>query len=450
MARRTALRGTRALIAAAAVLLAAGCTSPGKAPAPPAGSAPSAAGPGAGASAPPSRKAYDPPVAFQAAGPVMPPGTSGGQVNGQGDAYGPFPVLLYGTTAYIAGADRMDVVDTGTGRTTATVRPQRPPFLYQDQFAGNNTIRPPVLVSAADRPTVLVPFTVAVPGQGTTPGHDAVELHAVDTATGATVWVAVIDLPRTTPVEYTRMATAYREFATVIGSYGTTVVLGDGRSGVYALNILSQQVLWHRDGLRTPVVAGPVVVGDVPAAAGGGAPYRLLGLDLETGTERWASRDVGDHQVFYAGPTRIAALVRPDRGSRYFTLVDTATGALVPVANPPQNATQPRMDCQYDRAAVLVCHEALSSGWSFALDPISGAVLWEIPGGMGSRLSPRITTVWHGMVYGRTENGPVVLDARTGADRNTAPGVAPYAVNEYVGIAQIPDRYGLFACPATG
>lgn len=396
MARDTNRRRTTALVAAAvAVLLAAGCSSPVKAPAPH-GSASSTAN--AGAPTSPPRRSFDPPVAFRADGPEMPAGTSGGQVNFQGDSYGPLPVLLYGTTAYVAGADRMEAVDTGTGRVIGTVRPQRPPFLFQDQFAGSNPIRPPVLVSAAgERPVVLVPFTVAVAGQGTTPGHDAVEIHAVDAATGATMWVAVIDLPRTTSVEYTRVATAYREFATVIGVSGTTLLLGDGRSNVYAFDIVSRQVLWHRDGLRSPVVAGAFVVDDVPTSTSSGAPSRLTGLDLATGLERWASQDIGDHQIFYAGPTRIAALVRPNSGSRYFTVFDATNGTQLPVANPPENSTQPLMACRYDQVSILVCHQALSSGWSFGIDPVRGTVLWELPGtpGASSRQgSPRSGTAW--------------------------------------------------------
>ncbi|MFJ9947414.1 hypothetical protein [Kitasatospora sp. NPDC091207] len=39
-------------------------------------------------------------------------------------------------------------------------------------------------------------------------------------------------------------------------------------------------------------------------------------------------------------------------------------------------------------------------------------------------------------VYGLTsKRDPVVLDARTGEDRETAPGASPYLVDEYVALA---------------
>ncbi|MEU7508982.1 hypothetical protein [Streptomyces lavendulae] len=46
-----------------------------------------------------------------------------------------------------------------------------------------------------------------------------------------------------------------------------------------------------------------------------------------------------------------------------------------------------------------------------------------------------MTAVWHGRIYGSTDSGPLALDARTGDDLPAAPGIAPYAVNEYVGLA---------------
>ncbi len=38
-----------------------------------------------------------------------------------------------------------------------------------------------------------------------------------------------------------------------------------------------------------------------------------------------------------------------------------------------------------------------------------------------------MTGAWHGMVYGETEqNGPAVLDALTGKDKEASSGAAPY------------------------
>jgi hypothetical protein len=49
------------------------------------------------------------------------------------------------------------------------------------------------------------------------------------------------------------------------------------------------------------------------------------------------------------------------------------------------------------------------------------------------RLVPAVTAFWHGAVYGETQNGPVILDGRTGKDRSS-PGVAPIGVDQYTGL----------------
>lgn len=71
--------------------------------------------------------------------------------------------------------------------------------------------------------------------------------------------------------------------------------------------------------------------------------------------------------------------------------------------------------------------------WAF--DAAGGELLWKLPNRTAYRIAPRVTAVWHGRIYGSTENGPVALDARTGEGLPTSPGIAPYAVNEYVGLA---------------
>ncbi|MFD7446617.1 hypothetical protein [Streptomyces sp. NPDC059909] len=42
--------------------------------------------------------------------------------------------------------------------------------------------------------------------------------------------------------------------------------------------------------------------------------------------------------------------------------------------------------------------------------------------------------VWHGAVYGVTTDGPVILDARTGKDREVRPGAVPFEVDQYGGL----------------
>ena len=72
-----------------------------------------------------------------------------------------------------------------------------------------------------------------------------------------------------------------------------------------------------------------------------------------------------------------------------------------------------------------------------AVDAYNGTELWRITRDTG-RVVPTVTTAWHGMVYGYTDNGPVVLDGRTGADHPTPSPDAPILVNGYFAITAAP------------
>jgi hypothetical protein len=86
---------------------------------------------------------------------------------------------------------------------------------------------------------------------------------------------------------------------------------------------------------------------------------------------------------------------------------------------------------------------------TFALTADSAAPLWSLPA--AGRVPPQVSTAWHGAVYGTTVNGPVVVDARTGRDRNPAPGATPAVVDAYLGVGAGSGLLGgVVVTPATG
>lgn len=82
----------------------------------------------------------------------------------------------------------------------------------------------------------------------------------------------------------------------------------------------------------------------------------------------------------------------------------------------------------------------------FALDATSGELLWQLPA--SGHTAPTVTAVWHGAVYGTAGGTPVVLDAKTGVDREPSPGLAPVAVSGYAGVATSAQDTSLTAYPA--
>jgi hypothetical protein len=75
-------------------------------------------------------------------------------------------------------------------------------------------------------------------------------------------------------------------------------------------------------------------------------------------------------------------------------------------------------------------------------------LLWQLPDEQANRIAPSVTTAYDGEVYGITESGPVVLNARTGLDVNDSPGIGPVTVDPDLGIADSGQDNGLDAYPA--
>lgn len=375
----------------------------------------------------PPRPSYDTPRKFAAFGPALPSDADGGRINIIGQANGPLPITLRGTTAYIATFKTLQVFDTSDGRTRAIVPPPDTVTRDPDANGDNPDLAPPALATAGGRSLVLTPFSVVVQGHGTTPGGTALDLVAVDTATNTTAWTVKTPLPSWAAPDDDSLATA------VVGVDGDTAVVtvsNDSHAVTYAIALDPHTVLWSKPGFDAGALVGTEVTG---TASAGGAHQRVLGRSLSDGEQDWAALDGYNMSVIPAGPA--AVLVTGDNydsGQGYAELRAGNTGRRI--AGIPQVDTGET--CTYAGASVTVCHDGTADASSdLAFDTATGRLLWQLPQHGSDRLAPQVTAVWHGAVYGTTSNGPVVLDARTGADRSDEPGIAPLVVDSYCGIA---------------
>ncbi|WP_018334204.1 hypothetical protein [Actinomycetospora chiangmaiensis] len=406
---------------------------------------------GAPAAPPP---AFDPPTAFGPSSGTLLRGTSS-SLTGSYGARPELPVALDGTTVWFADSGGLSRADS----TGATVAVPLPPDRWVD---------------GAPRPVPSAGLVVAgaattVPGSGTTPPGLALELLAVPRSQAGgpnptLAWTVGAPLPWSEAPRSVRTAVVGvaaagdgRRVAVVTASTGTH------RSSV-AVDLDARRVLWVADGVLagavldgrapdgTPVagttpVGAPVVVGAaVPPGGGTGySPSSVVGLDVLTGARRWSSDDGSTAlSVHRAGPSTVTVAGRRATSARAFLTVYDAEGGSRNAVD-LGTATAPP-ECTWDEAATAVCS---GSNRTFALDAPTGAVLWSLPA--AGRVAPAVTTAWHGAVYGTTVNGPVVVDARTGRDRNPAPGAAPVVVDAYLGVGTGSGLLGgVVVTPATG
>ncbi len=373
---------------------------------------------------------HDPPQWFDARGQVpLPEAATKGRTNLAGQVRGggeDLPVLLHEARAFVVSPTGVQVVDLADGRTVG------------EEAAGGQVLRqdsdgfvlPPVLAGSE----VLVPFLLTVPASGTHTAGATVELVAVSTAPPhKAAWRTTVKLPEWALNSRTVQAAA------VGAENGTAVVTVTGGDDAvsYGIDTAAHSVRWTQPGLETVQVGAGTAVGLHHLAPLTHAP---LGVDLVTGTEKWRGGKTYAAIMNGAGPGTVR-VTGPQVADKDDQLLDVTSGKARATMPPGMRA----VDCTYDRIATLVCTRGFAV---VAVDAATGTLLWSLKDGDAARTPPTVTTVWHGRIYGRGAGGPVVLDARTGADMPTKPEAAPLLVNEYVGL--VLDDNHLFSYPAGG
>ncbi|MEU4955820.1 PQQ-binding-like beta-propeller repeat protein [Streptomyces lavendulae] len=279
-------------------------------------------------------------------------------------------------------------------------------------------------------PLVLAPFIVRQAGVGTQASRTSAELVAADAKTGKVSWRLGLDV-----ADWTKEVVDSLVISVVGASANIAVVTlvekgsetFSNPSTTYAVDLTARKVLWTQETFKASVVAGGVVAGTKRKTPSD--DYSTpTGYDLTTGAERWHD-DMEYFNTYLrpAGPDLIYLNARDkSSGKNLLRLVDAQTGQ----ARQEDVALASR--CRHDGVGVVVC-------WGrnevTGIDAKTGAPLWRLPDEKAGRIAPQVSSVWHGRVYGKTPNGTVALDSRTGADLPTPPGIAPDLVNAYTGVA---------------
>jgi hypothetical protein len=397
---------------------------------------------------------YDPPIAFGTRGTALPaPASVDMSLDGIQD--GPAPVALAGRTAFVATGAGLTAIDASTGRTIANVAPVDTVVSPPDSGSGAGGAAPPAVVAdLAGRETVLVGYVVQQPGHGTASPSLAVEVDVLDARTADRLSVIVAPVPGE-PSDLSGSPSV-----TVLGEVDGVVVLSEGDSDdgylTEAINLVDRKVLWQNQTFLGDVIAGTAVVGtrDSSGALGQGANggtfgVRLAGLDLRTGRRLWLGLgDLSDAQVVAGGGEEV--LLNSGHfstGGYVVAMVDAQNGSARTLTTGESPFETTPWTCVSDGVATDVCSADAEQTVAVAFDATTGRVLWQLPDKATDRVAPTVTDAWHGVVYGTTASGPVVLDARTGQDRNDSPGVAPIVVDGYAAVAGGAQN-GLEAYPA--
>ena len=403
------------------------------------------------------------PVAFAAGKGVALPSAASGNTNLGGGQDGPPPVALAGDTVFVTTGTSVLVVTAATGQTIGSVRPQYDvpnPAGGDGAVIAGNAAAPPQVENLKGRQVALAGYVVQLPGNGTTPASLAVEVDAVDTS-AQRLWQILAALPGRPGQQPVLAGDPTVTFA---GSSGSDVVaaVGDPADGytTLAFDVARRKLLWQSPAFLAETVVGGTVVGTVDPSAPSSlgthstfGPMHVAAVSVLNGRAGWQQPgSVLAANIQQGGPDTVLVEAEDyETADDIISVVPVSTGRGVTLAD-QHGLSQGALPwtCQFDGLASVVCSDGdlVQGQQAFAIDGRTGQVLWQLPDTTKNRIAPTVTAVYHGRLYGTTPSGPVVLDARTGADLNDSPGIAPVLLDQAVGIADSPGN-GLEAYPAT-
>lgn len=341
--------------------------------------------------------------------------TFGGKVAKQ------LPIALHEQTAFIGALDRVLAVDLASGDVRATTGPEREAYSPSRGSFTPDPSEAPILVTDGDDVLYVAAFVVRVPGEGTTPGHLAVELAAVEASTDERRWLLPIDLPAT-PLKSDGYSVRLMK---VDDRLAVMTAASDGAVVTFGIDLAEPEMSWRADGYRALTLAGSTVIGVTEE----NARQAIEGRSAADGTTLWRKENLYSVGAIAAGRDFALVTSRDYRdGKSSLGIIDSEGTTAHPIDS------ESNFSCAFDERSTVVCYRT-TTPYAFAMDAESAQLLWELPDIQANRVAPEITSAWHGAVYGETENGPVVLDARTGEDISTSPGIAPLVVNDRCGIA---------------
>ena len=316
--------------------------------------------------------------------------------------------ILVGTRAYGVTGTSVAEVDLSTGTTVWESRFPNAAAQEKDSSMYDPT-GPGAPMLSADGSTVYAALVVDVRGTGTTADSIALELVAVDAASGHLSWS--VDVPAGSEV-----FSAASESIRIAGIEDGRVVLtrpGDGVATVGQVAVVdtsTQQLLWSHPGTVKAVSPEAVIVVAKTDTAGVANYPQLMGLDPGTGHLLWTGGTDEESAVVSVSAVQTNAgmvlTIKPYSGAHPYTVVvDPRTGRRkkvdgnVLLFQPVKDG-----DALYDTGSGVR-----------ALDPATLAVIWELP--KGNRIAPRSPVFFGGRVYGQVNNGmSVVVDGKTGQD----------------------------------
>ncbi len=294
----------------------------------------------------------------------------------------------------------------------------------------------PVPVKLNGKDVVVVAYYQKALATGTTKDHLQIRFQWIDPSAGEVVSTADVDVTATIGEDQLNAG---------LDASITTDVVVDTATGQAAVGLAPASLIGAKSG-----VFG--VFGDPATKKGGTVPFlepaglskgvmvgaigkdnsrrTLAGVDVNTKATKFA----GLKGVFYLEPIGHGDKhayfwaesydTKTSKESHAVYAVDLATGRPTPAPSAHDNPLTD-LDCNRDQTAVVCTSRGEAPNREITgFDDATGKKKWGWGGDNSPRVVPVVSTVFHGVVYGQTPNGPALLDAATGKDIPVPSGTA--------------------------
>ncbi|MEV7395271.1 PQQ-binding-like beta-propeller repeat protein [Streptomyces sp. NPDC091215] len=390
-----------------------------------------------------ARKSFDPPLRFVEANQEDELSKAQQPSTDSDNDTSPALTLADGV-AYVTGENGLTAIDTQSGRALWNAAPTN-----GHDLAGFGTSRAAPLIVKGTTTTVFAAYATTVKGQGTTPDKDVLEVFGANAASGKKVFGTQFAYPvlkTDLSGEADELAADHVLDAPIVVAADETNIVVAQKGITYIVDRATGKLRWFRVNFRAISLSNGVVAGSENPDYEKG---QLAGYRLDTGAHVWTAAKGDVPTASSAGPGLIAADVDTDQSLTIFDAVTGVQRARVPFGQQGGAESGGLEGCAYDQQAITVCELRGAIAGFDVSKPGSVTKLWVLQPS-SDRVVPRVNTVWHSALYGETDNGPVILDARTGKDRATDPGAEVFAVDQYGGLAENDGDGSITAYTATG
>ncbi len=348
------------------------------------------------------------------------------------------PQQIRGSRIFTATENSVNMYDAVSGKLTTLVN-ENVPAPADPTARPDPEKRTPFLATLSGSTYALSSIAFSKPGSGTAPDSAVTEIYGfnIDKPTEEYSWQIPMG-----PLSESESDSKLSD--NVFGISGSYLILHFGsyqsyKNNTRIYNLNTRKASADYTGFTPQRISGDVLLGvnarDPDATSQAPENSLLTAKSLKAATTLWTGLDYSteasiDVEYFSPGVSIVEAnLYYEDPTLTSIRFIDDRTGK--DIRKPIVSENRINSQCWYGGAEQSLCTIGESSSPDLMLlDSSSGEVIRTVISAGSPRIMPKIGYFWADTIYGTTERGPIMIDAKTGKDIPAELGFSPIYLNQ--------------------